>query len=663
METGVDEMDNGMGAESALAEGLRLIGESSLAISKKDMCCSGWKHWVQWCSDAGVDSLDATWEQVLECLRSVERVAWVKSALRCVYRARGVASPSDDRRLVAGLEMLRMPFAESFVSSTRHKLSLYRSDYLAWCHLQHKKPAPASVEQVVEFLSSIAGYLKYQQVRLANTSVSLYLMEQGYPPTEAHPLVVAALKELEAREAGTGGDGKQRGNHNVKLKRQWGKWLDAQGIVAGSATVADVLQYLKGYEDQRTAGGRVNSLRDSFGNLEPAFWSEEVQDWLRRFKARLSCGDVPGYFAGHVGKVQPVLNEWTAARAARAGAGRRIPVGLTREEVERVRVGQGRQLDPNTVVRRAYIWAYFSEWREARRISLEAVEPVHIRVYLEESAETMAVATLWDYAQAIAFGFEEHGYLNNPALGDEVLDFLSDLAVERKEASAQVDPIRFADLKAILGCSFEPHHRERLARAEIRGALTVSLLRLTFDGLLRGSEVCRARWGDLSRSATGSGTGSLLLPRSKVDKFGRGECTYVSAFALQHLDLLRDLRRFYGKAVGENDLIFGVGVDWMRTLIQQRCAAVGLEGRFGAHSLRVGAAQDLALEGFSLPMIMLAGRWKSPDMPALYIRNIKVLDSAMAQMQRMVASGKYRLGPDARGIDVMSNYDIVNLVR
>ena len=94
------------------------------------------------------------------------------------------------------------------------------------------------------------------------------------------------------------------------------------------------------------------------------------QDWLRRFKARLSCGDVPGYFAVHVGKVQPVLNEWTAARAARAGAGRRIPVGLTREEVERVRVGQGRQLEPNTVAKRAYIWADFSEWREARGISL-----------------------------------------------------------------------------------------------------------------------------------------------------------------------------------------------------------------------------------------------------------------------------------------------------
>ena len=663
METGVDEM----GAESALAEGLRLIGESSFGRSKKHMCRSGWKHWVQWCSDAGVDSLDATWEQVLECLRSVERVAWVKGALRCVYRARGMASPSDDRRLVAGLGMIRMPSAESFGLYNHHQLSLYRSDYLAWCHLQHKNPAPASGEQVAKFLSSFGAHMSYEQVRLANVSVSLYLMEQGHPPTEAHPLVVAALKQIgeerSVREAATGGDGKQRGKRGDQFKRQWDGWLDAQGIVSGDATVADVLRYLREYEHQRTAGIRLNSLLESCGDREPAFWSEDVQDWLKTFKARLSCGEVPGHLAVHVSKVQPVLNEWTAARAARAGAGRRVPVGLTREEVERVRVGQGRQLEPNTVARRAYIWADFSEWRKSRGIPLESVEPTHVRVYLEESAETMAVATLWVRAQAIAFGFEEHGYLNNPALGDEVLDFVSNLAVERKEAPAQVDPIRFADLKAILGCAFEPHPRERLARAEIRGALTVSLLRLTYDGLLRGSEACRARWGDLSRSGTGNSTGSLLLPRSKVDKFGRGECTYVSAFALDHLDLLRDLRRFYGKAVGENDLIFGVGLDCMRSLIQQSCAAIGLEGWFGAHSLRVGAAQDLALEGFSLPMIMLAGRWKSTAMPALYIRNIKVLESAMAQLQAMLATDQHRLGPDARGIDIMSNYDLVQLVR
>ena len=459
----------------------------------------------------------------------------------------------------------------------------------------------------------------------------------------------------------TGGDGKRPAMRSLHFKRQWEEWRDAQGIALGGATVADVLQYLQGYEEHRSAGRRVKGLRDCCGDQEPALWSEEVQEWLSRFHARLSCGEVPGHLAVHVSKVQPILDEWAAARAARASAEGRVPVGLTREEMERVRVGQGPYLEPDTLARRAYVWAQFSEWRKSRGIPLESVEPAHVRVYLEALAETSAMGTMWHIVRAVSFGFEEHGFLHNAAVSDEVKGYMSNLEIERKEAAAQVDPLRFTDLKAICESACELRRGERLARADLRGVHTASLLRLMHDGMLRGGEAAGARWGDLSRSE--DGTGSLLLTRSKTDRLGLGECTYVSAFALQHLDMLRDLRRFYGKAVGENDKIFGGALDSIARLIIRGCADTGLEGRFGTHSLRVGAAQDLAVAGFSLPMIMLAGRWKSPEMPARYIRNLKVLESAMAQMQGMLETDQHRLGPDARGIDVLSRYDIVRFVR
>ena len=665
METVLSAEGGAGNTESVLAEGLRLIDESPLSGTHKWISRTGWTHWVEWCSGNSVDPLDATWEQVLECLDKVQRVENVKAALRCVYRARGLASPSDDRRLLAALGTARNTSVDSFAPKIRKKVLLHISDYLAWCHVRSRRPAPASAEQVVEFLSSIASLQPYSRVQTANVALSVYLMEQGHPPMGSHPLVVDALRGMRAASV-TGkpvarGVGKQAMDLHSRYERQWDEWRDSQGIESGGATAGDVLRFLKGYEHQATAGRRLRSLRASCGDEEPALRSPEVQEWLNLFDARVSRGDAPGNRAAYVSRVQPVLDEWSSARAARASAGRRIPVGLTREEVERVRVGQGRQLEPSTVRNLAYSWADFSGWRESRNIPLESVEPVHIRVYLEESAETLAVATLWRRVDAIAFGFDEHGFPNNPAVADEVLDFMNDLAAERKEAPTQVDPVRFADLQAILGSAFEPLFRESAARAEVRGVLTVSLLRLMYDGLLRGSEAVRARWRDLSRSV--NGTGSLLLPRSKVDKLGRGECTYVSAFALQHLDLLRDLRRFYGKAVGDDDLIFEVSMDVIRSSIHKGCAAVGLEGNFGAHSLRVGAAQDLAIEGFSLPMIMLAGRWKSPAQPGLYIRHITVSDSAMAQLQAMLATEQHRLGPDARGPDVMSRLDLVRSAR
>ena len=287
---------------------------------------------------------------------------------------------------------------------------------------------------------------------------------------------------------------------------------------------------------------------------------------------------------------------------------------------------------------------------------------MHVRAYLKESAERLSVSSLWHMVDGLAYGFEQHGFANNPAYGDAAINCVSDLALERKESSPQMDPIREADFTVLLGSAFDPRPFERASRAELRKELVVSLVRVMFDGLLRGGEAARARWGHLSRSAE-NGSGSLLVPHSKVDQLGKGEVVYVSPVGFERLDLLRDLRRFHGEGTRKDDFIFGLTVGSMWRVIREGCVDAGLPGRFGTHSMRIGAAQELAIRGFALPMIMLAGRWASPGEVKRYIEKITVQDSAMAQLQRMVETGQIRLGPDARGIDVMSNYDLLKRVR
>ena len=658
----------GMDSQAKIAEGQRLIEESCLSKRTKHEYGAEWRHWGNWCVDAGVDPLSANWEDVLEYLRLGGRVSYhatkFRVAMAWVYHARGVASPSNDRRVAAAMGKKIHTSPEEYCEATGDRLAVFRSEYLGWCRLRGRKPTPASGEQVVEFLSNVGEHLSYDDLRLANIAVSLYLAEQGHPPTEAHPLVVAAFKELrEKRSARAAGgadtDGKRIGEKRARWLRQWETWRGRRGIERGRTTAADALEYFREHEHERTAGERALALRNLCKGEAVAFWSEEVQGWLDEFQARLERGEVPGGFA--VSKIQPVLDEWSAARAARAGAERRVPIGLTREEMERRRVGEGRHLERTTVESYAYIWADFSAWRQGRGVPLENVEPVHVRVYLEKRSERLMVGSLWNLVNGIAFGFEEHGFLINPAIADEVVDYVSDLEVERKEDASQVDPIREADFNAILESSFEPRPRERRSRTELRGALTVSLVRTMFDGLLRGSDARAARWSDLSRS--GDGSGSLLLRRSKTDKYGKGERTYVSAVAFEYLDLVRDLRRFHGEGVREDDLVFGLARNKMGSLIRKACADAGLVGRFGTHSMRVGGAQELALAGFPMSMIMLAGRWSSPDMPWYYIRNLKAHESAMAELQRMLATGRHRIGPDARGVDVMSCYNAVKFAR
>ena len=69
--------------------------------------------------------------------------------------------------------------------------------------------------------------------------------------------------------------------------------------------------------------------------------------------------------------------------------------------------------------------------------------------------------------------------------------------------------------------------------------------------------------------------------------------------------------------------------------ISNRIAAAakqaGLEGRYSGHSPRIGMAQDLARDDTELPSMMQAGRWKSPEMPARYIRKVTAAKGPVAR--------------------------------
>jgi integrase len=59
--------------------------------------------------------------------------------------------------------------------------------------------------------------------------------------------------------------------------------------------------------------------------------------------------------------------------------------------------------------------------------------------------------------------------------------------------------------------------------------------------------------------------------------------------------------------------------------------------RISAHSTRIGAAQDLTAAGAALPEIMIAGGWKSPQMPAHYARK---LDARQGAMRRWIEAAR-----------------------
>ena len=153
----------------------------------------------------------------------------------------------------------------------------------------------------------------------------------------------------------------------------------------------------------------------------------------------------------------------------------------------------------------------------------------------------------------------------------------------------------------------------------LSGLRDAAMMRLMSDCLLRVGEVVAVNVEDLKK-------GVLTLHQSKTDQAGLGETLFVGKSTLQAIERYRErggiecgalFRRVrFHQHIGKGRLS-AVGA---RMAIKARARAAGVAGFISGHSLRVGSAISLAQAGASVVEMQVAGRWKSPQMPAHYAR-------------------------------------------
>lgn len=174
---------------------------------------------------------------------------------------------------------------------------------------------------------------------------------------------------------------------------------------------------------------------------------------------------------------------------------------------------------------------------------------------------------------------------------------------------------------------------------DLRGLRDRALLAVGYDSLCRRSELVKLQIENLSISPDGSGT--IVVHQSKSIQYGEVRLAYLSVEALDHLQ-----NWLCAAALDSGPIFRGIkGSIVMRdalhpysvAYILKGCAvAAGLdqsvvEGLSG-HSMRVGAAQDMAAAGIDMAAIMHAGGWKSPDMVMRYAEHMDIQKSGMARL-------------------------------
>jgi len=167
---------------------------------------------------------------------------------------------------------------------------------------------------------------------------------------------------------------------------------------------------------------------------------------------------------------------------------------------------------------------------------------------------------------------------------------------------------------------------------DLLGLRDRALLSLGYATLCRRGELVAIRVEDFGKVDT-DGSVSVLIRRSKADPFGFGRIAWVPPDAMDHVRSWMDaagiedsfvLRTVFGeKVVNEAIAPFSVSRR-IKRLAEKAGLDEGTVSRLSGHSLRVGAAQDMAEDGFDLLALMTAGGWKTAHVVARYVEGARV---------------------------------------
>ncbi|MGC9955198.1 MAG: site-specific integrase [Rhizomicrobium sp.] len=273
----------------------------------------------------------------------------------------------------------------------------------------------------------------------------------------------------------------------------------------------------------------------------------------------------------------------------------------------------------------------FEAWCQQKRRSALPATPETVAAFVIDQSKSAAPATVSRRRAAIA-KIHRLLKLDDPVRTEEVN--LATRTVFRQKGRRQEQALGLTSplkQRLIKACPADP-----------QGLRDRAMMAAGYDTLCRRAELVQLRIDDLIIKPDGSGT--ILVRKSKADQFGDGRLAYLSAETLVHLHRWLStsslktgpiFRGIHGTQLMPNALhpysVARILKDRARNADLDKTLIAKLSG----HSMRVGAAQDMAAAGIDLGAIMHAGGWKSPDMVMRYIEHMDVQKSGVARLYQL----------------------------
>ncbi len=263
----------------------------------------------------------------------------------------------------------------------------------------------------------------------------------------------------------------------------------------------------------------------------------------------------------------------------------------------------------------------YEAWCLGQGIDLFPASPEMLASFIAARAPIDAASTL----RRRLYGIRKiHRLLKMPSLVDD-----EEVTIALRRALRQ----KRSRVKQALGLKRDL--LERLMAAcdpDLLGLRDRALLALGYATLCRRAELVAIRVEDFGK-VDADGSVSVLIRRSKADPFGFGRIAWVPPDAMRYVREWLEasgikkgyvLRTLFGSRIID-DAIAPYSVSRrLKRLAEKAGLDAETVSSLSGHSLRVGAAQDMAEEGFDLLALMTAGGWKTAHVVARYVEEARV---------------------------------------
>ncbi|MDV5142100.1 MULTISPECIES: tyrosine-type recombinase/integrase [Yersiniaceae] len=302
---------------------------------------------------------------------------------------------------------------------------------------------------------------------------------------------------------------------------------------------------------------------------------------------------------------------------------------------------------PNTWRQLLSVMRSCCRWAQAHQRTFLPMSPDDLRDYLTFlQTSGRASSTISTHASLISMLHRHAGLVSpnsSPAVS-RTMKKINRVAVVSGERTGQAVPFRLADLMA-LDAGWAGSLRLQARR-------NLAFLHVAYSTLLRVSELARLRVGDITQAEDGRvildvgytktivQTGGLVKALSALSSQRLMEWIAIAGLAGKPDAYLFCKVHRTNKAIVTTraplstpalEAIFAQA--WQaagqaKTVKANKDRYLGWSG----HSARVGAAQDMAQQGYSVAQIMQEGTWKKPETLMRYIRNVEAHQGAMVDL-------------------------------